>query len=201
MALSNEFVTLDDFEPFNCDSLPAHNMKARFPSSRWELKVSELTGTFSTIGRTRSSKSNSVGRLVVLTHSGYKWEVLPRAFSGERALDHAAQYARTLEHQRYWSEQFHVISRTIKEDRWPDLKIVFLKVFSRGSRAGHPSGYRFPYTSLYAISSGYRDPFNLVGAKFCGTDETTVRSGINGDIFIVIEMEILEALYSPKGLN
>jgi hypothetical protein len=201
MPITNEFVAHNrDFEAFSVTSLePAQKVKAHKPSSRWELKLNGPAGKFSTIGSARSSKGNGVGRLAVQTHAGYRWEVLPRAFSGEHALDHAAQHARALEHQRYWSKQFDVVSQIIKEDRCPDLKIVFLKVFSRGAtRAAYPSANRFPYTSLYAISSAYVDPFNLSGAKFFGTDETTVRSGINGDMFVIIELEILEALYPQK---
>ncbi|HYY26953.1 MAG TPA: hypothetical protein VE860_03365 [Chthoniobacterales bacterium] len=202
MSVSNDFLAINtDFDAFSGISLqPARKVKAQMPLSRWDPDISGPAEKFSTIGPARSSKSNGFSRLIVHTHAGYRWEVLPRAFSGERALDHATKYARTLEHQRYWSRQFDDMSRIIKEDRCPDLKIVFLKVFSHGSnRAAHPSADRFPYTSLYAISSVYVDPFNLLGAKFCGTDETTIRSGINGDIFIVIEMEILEALYSGKA--
>jgi hypothetical protein len=201
MPISNEFVTMNtDFEAFSVNSLePAQQVKAHMPSSRRELKVNGPAGKFSAIGSARSSKSNGVGRLAVHTHAGYRWEVLPRAFSGEHALEHAAQHARALEHQQYWSRQFDVASQIIREDRCPDLKIVFLKVFSRGAtRVAYPSANRFPYTSLYAISSVYVDPFNLLGAKFFGTDETTVRSGINGDMFVIIELEILEALYPQK---
>jgi hypothetical protein len=199
MSVSNEFLAINtDFDAFSRNSLqPAQKVKAQMPLSRWDLDISRPAKKFSTNGPARSSKGD--GRLLVQTHAGYRWEVLPRAFFGEHALDHAAQYVRTLEHQRYWSRQFDDISRIIKEDRCPDLKIVFLKVFSQGSnRVAYPFANRFPYTSLYAISSVYVDPFNLLGAKFCGTDETTIRSGINGDIFIVIEMEILEALYFTK---
>ena len=204
MPISNEFLSLSTgFEPLISNTLPpAHTIKARLPSSRWESKLTGLAGKFYPAGSTQSSKGNGAGRLVVHTQAGYRWEVLPRAFSGEHALDQAAQHATTLDHQRYWSSQFDVISQTIKQDRCPDFKIVFLKVFSRGStRAANRSGDGFPYSSLYAISSAYVDPFNPLGTKFCGTDETTVRSGINGDIFIVIELEILEALYFPQGLN
>jgi hypothetical protein len=201
MSVSNEFVAINtDFAAFSPNALqPAQKVKAQMPFSRWDSDINRPAKKISTNGPARSSKGNGLSRLVVQTHAGYRWEVLPRAFSGEHALDHAARYARTLEHQRYWSRQFDNISQIIKEDRCPDLKIVFLKVFSQGSnRMAYSSANRFPYTSLYAISSVYVDPFNLLGAKFCGTDETTIRSGVNGDIFIVIEMEILAALYSTK---
>jgi len=201
MPISNEFVAINtDFEAFSVNSRePVQKVKAHMPSSRWELKVNGPAGKFSAIGSARSSKGNGIGRLVVHTHAGYRWEVLPRAFSGEHALDRAAQHAGALEHQRYWSRQFDTVSQIIKEDRYPDLRIVFLKVFSRGAtRVAYPSANRFPYTSLYAISSVYVDPFNLSGAKFFGTDEATVRSGINGDMFVITELEILEALYPRK---
>ena len=49
------------------------------------------------------------------------------------------------------------------------------------------------------FSSAYVDPSNLLGAKFYGTDGITVSSGNNRNVFVIIEMEVLEALYPGES--
>jgi hypothetical protein len=175
----------------------------RTAATPWAGRVHDLAAKFKQISANTSNQThkavklgeNSMRDVTVVTSCNDRWNVDANAFAGPDAISDASQYVRML-NDEYWTPQWGVMSTIIRKEWCGDGKIVFLQVNSRAK--DNPK--RYPYISLYVISTAYVDPLdNLVGVKFCGSTNIIVRYGGNRS-FELLEWEILKILY-PRWIR
>ena len=170
--------------------------------TQYEKQVRDIAANSKQISANASRPAREVlqlgGKLMrnvtVVTSANDRWNVDAIAFAGPYAIRDASQYVRKLQVQeKYWQRQWGVMSTIIRNEWRPDGKIVFLTANSRLGDIMNQK--RYPYTSLYAISSEYVKANELIGVKYCGSTNR-----YPSQVTVVLEREILEILY-PRWIR